>query len=187
MDEAGADEGSHAERPVTPPPADPLADGLSHPLDPRSVDLAQAQGLVAAFAAAASLLPAPLISLAALGARSLATAAIAASWLAITALALAFAVKWPAYSHRYASYTLDPLGIEIRRGVVWRVVISVPRSRVQHTDVTQGPLERRYGLGRLVIYTAGSTHAQVALHGLDHRRALEIRDVLLPREGGDAV
>ena len=63
----------------------------------------------------------------------------------------------------------------------------MPRSRVQHTDVSQGPLERGYGLGTLVIYTAGTDHAKVDLHGLDHATALAIRDHLLPREGGDAV
>ena len=97
------------------------------------------------------------------------------------------ALTWPAVSHRHASYTLAPLGIEIRHGVVWRVVVNVPRSRVQHTDVAQGPLERRYGLARLIIYTAGSSHARVVLHGLDHGVALRIRDYLLPRAGGDAV
>ena len=64
---------------------------------------------------------------------------------------------------------------------------NVPRSRVQHTDVAQGPLERRYGLGTLVIYTAGTEHAKVALPGLAYADALRIRDQLLPREGADAV
>ena len=66
--------------------------------------------------------------------------------------------RWPAISYRFASYRLDASGFEIRRGVYWRTITNVPRSRVQHTDVSQGPLERRFGLGTLVIYTAG-THA----------------------------
>ncbi len=63
----------------------------------------------------------------------------------------------------------------------------MPRSRVQHTDVSQGPLERSHGLGTLVIYTAGTEHARVELGGLDHGTALLIRDHLLPREENDAV
>jgi membrane protein YdbS with pleckstrin-like domain len=58
---------------------------------------------------------------------------------------------------------------------------------VQHTDVSQGPLERTYGLGTLAIFTAGTDHAQVSLHGLDHGTALRIRDHLLPGESTDAV
>ena len=45
------------------------------------------------------------------------------------------------------------------------------------------------GLGTLVIFTAGTDHARVHLHGLDHGIALRIRDHLLWTEGGgdDAV
>ena len=56
--------------------------------------------------------------------------------------------RWPAIAYRHWSYRIDREGILIRRGVYWRNVINVPRSRVQHTDVVQGPLERRHGLGR---------------------------------------
>ncbi len=72
---------------------------------------------------------------------------------------------WAEREYRHTFYRLDAQGIEIRRGVYWRVVINVPRSRVQHTDVSQGPVERRYGLGTLVIYTAGTDHAKVDLAG----------------------
>jgi hypothetical protein len=58
---------------------------------------------------------------------------------------------------------------------------------VQHIDVTQGPIERRFELGTLVIYTAGTDHAKVALAGLEHGRALAIREHLLPSGAGDAV
>jgi hypothetical protein len=95
--------------------------------------------------------------------------------------------RWPEIEHRYASYRVDDQGIEIRGGVVWRSVVNVPRSRVQHTDVSQGPLERSYGLGTLTIFTAGTDHARVDLAGLEHATALAIRDHLLPRERADAV
>ena len=89
--------------------------------------------------------------------------------------------------YRHTSYRVDDQGIEIRRGVYWRVVINVPRSRVQHIDVSQGPLDRRYGLGTLVVYTAGTDHAKVELGGLEHGRALRIREHLLPSGADDAV
>ena len=95
--------------------------------------------------------------------------------------------RWPEISYRHTFYRVDPQGIEIRRGVVWRHRINIPKSRVQHTDVSQGPLQRTYALGTLVIYTAGTDHAKVALPGLSHARALRIRDHLLPSGGDDAV
>jgi uncharacterized protein len=94
---------------------------------------------------------------------------------------------WPAVHYRHSSYVLDAEGIEIRSGVWWREIISVPRSRVQHIDVSQGPMERSYGLGRLVLYTAGTAHSRVELQGLSYAVAFALRNHLLPRGGDDAV
>jgi uncharacterized protein len=94
--------------------------------------------------------------------------------------------RWPPIEYRHTWYRVDEHGIEMRTGVFWRAVSNVPRSRVQHTDVAQGPLERKYGLGRLIVYTAGTTHAKVELPGLDHATALQIRDHLLPRQAASA-
>jgi uncharacterized protein len=108
-------------------------------------------------------------------------------WLAGNALFTWHTQRWQAIDYRHTWYRLDDRGIEIRRGVFWREVVNVPRSRVQHTDVSQGPLERRYGLGTLVVYTAGTDHAKVTLSGLSHDVALDIREQLMPDRGTDAV
>lgn len=97
------------------------------------------------------------------------------------------ATAWPALSYKRYAYRVDEAGIEIRSGVVFRRVTTVPRSRVQHTDVAQGPVERRFGLGTLVVYTAGTQFARVSLPGLEYGTAVAIRDMLLPRDGADAV
>jgi membrane protein YdbS with pleckstrin-like domain len=109
------------------------------------------------------------------------------AWMSAVGLLGWWAHAWPPVVFRHASYELAPDGIEIRRGVFWRFVTNVPRSRVQHTDVSQGPLERHFGLGTLVIYTAGTDAASVDLPGLAHERALELRDRLLPGATDDAV
>ena len=108
-------------------------------------------------------------------------------WLVGT-VALALGMwRWPGIFYRHASYRLGYEGLEIRRGVVWRSIINVPRSRVQHTDVSQGPLERSHGLSTLIVHTAGTEHARVGLAGLSREDALSLRDQLLPRDGRDAV
>jgi hypothetical protein len=94
---------------------------------------------------------------------------------------------WPPLEYRHASYRVDANGLEIRRGVYFRAVTNVPRSRVQHTDVSQGPVSRRFGLGTLIIYTAGTEFARVAVPGLEYGMATWIRDMLLPKHGSDAV
>jgi membrane protein YdbS with pleckstrin-like domain len=97
------------------------------------------------------------------------------------------ATAWPALSYRRYSYRVDEREIEIRSGVLFRRVTTVPRSRVQHTDVAQGPIARRFGLGTLVVYTAGSEYARVSLPGLEYGTAVAIRDTLLPGDSADAV
>jgi membrane protein YdbS with pleckstrin-like domain len=108
-------------------------------------------------------------------------------WLALTVAVAWFCYVWPRYEFRWTSYVLDDDGIEIRSGVIWRSITNVPRSRVQHIDVSQGPLERSYGLGRLIIFTAGTNHSRVELPGLDYNDAFALRNHLLPRGADDAV
>jgi uncharacterized protein len=108
-------------------------------------------------------------------------------WAVVMALLAWQLYRWPPISYRHTSYCLDGEGFEIARGVYWRTITNVPRSRVQHTDVSQGPLERRFGLGTLVVYTAGTQHSQVTLPGLDFAVARQIRAHLLPGDHSDAV
>jgi len=175
--------------PAPPPPvADSWpADGIVRQPDPRSVPLNQTVGwITTAVLTSGTLLGLVIFWIAADPPRwvILLLAVVAA---AAFAGLVWMATRWPAIEHRHSFYVVDAGGLEIRRGVYWRSVITVPRSRVQLTDVSQGPLERSYGLGTLIVYTAGTDHAQVDLPGLDHATALAIRDHLLPRASDDAV
>ena len=169
-------------------PTSSVADGLDHQLDPRVISLQRINGAVfTAILALGSSIGVIFSLLRAddgFGARWV---VIPALWLASVVLFAWHSYRWPARAYAFSSYRVDDQGIEIRAGVYWRVVINVPRSRVQHIDVSQGPVERRFGLGKLVIYTAGTDHAKVELEGLEHGRALAIREHLLPSGAGDAV
>ncbi len=178
--------------PPHPAPPEPrIADGADHRLDPRVVPLQRLAGWIVAAATSSGLFLVFLVSWVADGPTLDGLLVRTALWVMVTGLLAWRAHGWPPTAYRHTSYRIDDLGIEIRRGVFWRVVINVPLSRVQHTDVAQGPLERRFGLGTLVIYTAGTDHAKVSLSGLEHTRALRVRQHLLPGEGaqagGDAV
>jgi membrane protein YdbS with pleckstrin-like domain len=164
-----------------------VADGVERRLDPRHIPHRQRVGwIAAAFLTGVSFLAA-LVFWASTGFSLISLAAAGAGWLAFSGLLAWHAQAWPEIAYRHTSYKVDGQGIEIRRGVFWRTIINIPRSRVQHTDVSQGPLERTHELGTLVVYTAGTDHARVDLHGLAHARALRIREHLLPKEESDAV
>jgi hypothetical protein len=112
---------------------------------------------------------------------------IPAGWLVVTAALGAWSQWWPVVRFRHVAWRLDDQGWHIRRGVLWRSAISVPRSRVQHTDVSQGPIERYYELATVIAYTAGTEHAAIALSGLNHAVALRLRDHLLQGHDGADV
>jgi len=159
-----------------------VSESIEHALDPRYVPMQREVGWIVAAVVSVVLL---------VGLFALLTPRrwlwCLALWIVGTIAVAWFSYGWPPVEYRHTSFRLDENGIEICMGVFWRRVMNVPKSRVQHTDVAQGPFERRYGLGRLVIYTAGTDHSRVELPGLAHEHALQIRDQLLPRERGDAV
>ena len=75
-------------------------------------------------------------------------------------------------------YDMGQDRLRVVRGMMFRHDTVVPFGRVQHLDVEQGPLERVFGIARLVLHTAGTHNASVTLAGLGHQRALEMRETI---------
>ena len=175
--------------PDSPPPAapaaTPAADGGIRLLDPRFIALNRTVGAAAGIVISGVHLIGSLIMwLIEGGAWAL---LMTLTWVPMTALLVWLAVRWPYIDYRHWRYRIDTDGIEIWSGVYWRERTTVPRSRVQHIDVSQGPLERSYGLATLSVYTAGTAYSKLDLPGLDHADALALRDALLPKDAEPAV
>lgn len=107
--------------------------------------------------------------------------------LLVAIVGLTFAWVWPPIAYRHLRFGVDETGIAIESGVLWRSRVALPRVRIQHSDVSQGPLDRRYGIGTLKLYTAGSRHVRIELPGLNHEEALALRDALLAEGRGSGV
>lgn len=168
-------------------PADRIADGRERSLDPDSVTLERiTRGIFAAVFGAMTFVPLIALLLGT-GAGPLPRALLLLAWCALALFFAVLAWFWPPLRYRHVSYVVDERGIRIRRGVVWRSRVSIPQSRVQHTDVSQGPIERSFGLATLIIHTAGTHHASVSLGGLRREDALRIRDHLIEGNEPDAV
>ncbi|GAB5403761.1 MAG: hypothetical protein Aurels2KO_19920 [Aureliella sp.] len=106
-------------------------------------------------------------------------AVIALLWVILAVFLYYLAHMHPRWAFDRTSWAMTPEGFEIRRGIIWRHHIAIPAARVQHVDVSQGPLQRLYDLGKLTIHTAGTANASVELNGLEHTLALELRDELI--------
>lgn len=173
---------------TTLPEAATVADGVERKLDPQFVAFQRAVGWIVTASVSAGLLIALMIVwLVADDLPRWIKLLLAPLWILLTAGIAWLSYAWPVLEYRHTSYKLDSQGIEIRSGVVWRAVTNVPRSRVQHIDVSQGPMERSYDLGRLIIHTAGTDHSRVELPGLNHHAAFSLRNHLLPGGSDDAV
>ncbi|MFB6137476.1 MAG: PH domain-containing protein [Halobacteriaceae archaeon] len=97
-----------------------------------------------------------------------------AVFVPFAALGLAFTVlRYRAWGYEVGEDTLV-----IERGVLTNVRTVVPYVRVQHVDTRRGPVARLLGLGRVVVYTAGSRGADVAVPGLAADRTAALQETL---------
>ena len=85
-------------------------------------------------------------------------------------------IRVPLRRYQARGYQFGADRLRVVRGMLFRSDTVVPFGRVQHIDVHQGPLERGYGLATLVLHTAGTHNASVALPGLGHDDALAMRE-----------
>ncbi|ABC64811.1 PH domain-containing protein [Erythrobacter litoralis] len=99
---------------------------------------------------------------------------------AIFAPVLLFAILlvWRMPHRRFSArgYAMSDDRLRVVRGILFRSDTVVPFGRVQHIDVDRGPLERYFDLATLTLHTAGSHNASVNLPGLQHERALAMRE-----------
>lgn len=68
--------------------------------------------------------------------------------------------------------------LHVAHGWLTHVHTIVPVRRVQHIDLSQGPIERRHRVATLVLHTAGTEHSEVVLPGLSREEAERIRDAI---------
>jgi membrane protein YdbS with pleckstrin-like domain len=112
---------------------------------------------------------------------------VALVWLAIVG-----SIGWLSWTiagrqFRHTRYRVDPQGLLVHRGRLFHSELGVARSRIQHSDVTQGPIQRAYGIATLTIYTAGTEDAQIELAGIAFDEARRLRAELTGQSSDDVV
>jgi membrane protein YdbS with pleckstrin-like domain len=87
-------------------------------------------------------------------------------------------------SFPYTAYAVREHDVILQRGWLVRSTKICPYTRVQNCSIKSGPLERRWGLASLVLYTAGSEGADIRIPGLLQTDAEELRQFILSRING---
>ena len=88
--------------------------------------------------------------------------------------------------YRRLGYAIDGRLLRTVRGWLFHTDTVVPFVRVQHIDVTRGPVDKMFGTASLVVHTAGTHNSVVVLPGLSPDRAAEIREAIRGQIRADA-
>ncbi len=98
--------------------------------------------------------------------------------IVVPLLAVLIVMIIPQRKYRRLSYRLTERMLHSVHGWIFHTDTLVPFVRVQHLDVTRGPLDKMFGTASLVVHTAGTHNSIVTVNGLAPDRAAEIRDVI---------
>ena len=105
-------------------------------------------------------------------------------WLVLALIAIfSFIMTYLGFKRK--KYALRERDIIYSSGVLWRKNVVIPFNRVQHAEVSQGPLDRLFNLSRLKIYTAGGSSSDLAIPGLKPEEAERIKYFILNRTVSD--
>jgi len=80
---------------------------------------------------------------------------VALSCFGLLLIAAGITLYWIPKFHSSITYVLEDDKITVTRGVWWKTKSFVPYNRITNINIYQGPISRRFGLGKLSIQTAG--------------------------------
>jgi len=96
--------------------------------------------------------------------------------LIITLLTLYIVLKY-----RNKGVALREQDIAFKKGIFWKKITILPFNRIQHLESHRGPIDRKFDLATLRLYTAGGAQADMIISGLDVMNADQIKQLLLDK------
>lgn len=76
-------------------------------------------------------------------------------------------------------YALRTHDIIHRYGYFWRTQTTVPFSRVQHVEIAQGPIAKRFGISTIRVFTAGGSNSDLNISGIELEEAHRIKSFIV--------
>lgn len=88
--------------------------------------------------------------------------------------------SWFAFAAtRAIGYAIRDHDIIVRSGLLWKKEVIQPLKRVQHVEVTRGPIDKRYGLANVQLFSAGTSMSTFRIPGIEDALAEKIRQYVL--------
>lgn len=111
-----------------------------------------------------------------------------AEWMITVPIALAVALLFfvirtmiVSKAFLWKGYALRERDVIYRTGLIWRKVIVIPFARIQHGELSEGLLERSYGLAKLKLYTAGGASSDLSIPAIPAEEAERLRSFIMKR------
>jgi len=82
-------------------------------------------------------------------------------------------------SFRRKSFAVRTHDIVYKNGWIFQDTHIVPFSRIQHVVVNSGPIDRKYGLASLTLYTAAAEVNDITIPGLTLEKAEQLKSFII--------
>lgn len=86
---------------------------------------------------------------------------------------------------KYHKYAMRMKDIIYQEGYLWRRITTVPFNRIQHCEVTQGPIHRIMNVSKIKVFTAGGSSSDLAISGLSTEEAHKMKNFILAKTTSD--
>jgi membrane protein YdbS with pleckstrin-like domain len=95
------------------------------------------------------------------------------------ALIGALSMTYTILSDKRKLYSLREQDLSYRSGLIFRKTVSQPMLRIQHVELKRGPIDRKVGLAKLQVFSAGGALHTFEIPGLPLKTAENIRQFIL--------
>lgn len=103
-------------------------------------------------------------------------------WVLVMLFAIPF-LSWPFLDVPRRGYVVRDKDIVFKSGVLWRSVTAIPFNRIQHVETSSTPLDRKFDLATLKLFTAGGSGGDLKISGLATVIAEQLRVYVLGKVG----
>ena len=83
------------------------------------------------------------------------------------------------HAAKICGYNKNEYELHFKHGLWWRKKTALSFSRIQHIDISHGPLERKFGMATIKFFTAGGASSDLKIPGLPNQIAEKMRSEIL--------
>lgn len=101
----------------------------------------------------------------------------------LVTLLLIWVIIFPFLAYSKIGYRLRTHDISYKKGLIWRKLITISYNRIQHLEISQGPVQKSFGLATLQLFTAGGQTSDMEIEGLSEENARKLKDWVSKKSG----